>query len=154
MTTDLLHRQIRAAHQAGANCEEIAEQLNCPLPAVKLALSDSEDFSDDDAAAVARVIKTIALSGENERNRLTAACYVYDVKKGLRVPKQAAPTVTAVQINQLIHAAHQDVAQFLDSHRGAGACQEHLAPPNLGGQPGENPSSNPSAAAASADFEI
>lgn len=108
-----LDAQIRRAHQQGASLDEICSQLNCDPAAVKWALQDSEDFTDEDCRDMARVIKQIALNGENERNRLTAATYIFDVKKGFRVSKSDTPTVTAIQINQLIHAATQDIAGLL-----------------------------------------
>lgn len=105
--------QIRRAYENGASVAEIAEQFHCHETAVKAALSEVSEFTDDDARAVAGVIKNIALAGDNERNRLTAAMYVYDVKKGYRVNKADTPTVTAVQINQLINAANQDITKLL-----------------------------------------
>lgn len=113
-----LDTQIRRAYEEGASVEEIAKQFDCHPSAVKAALSEVSEFTDDDARAVAGVIKNIALSGENERNRLTAAMYVYDVKKGYRINKQDTPTVTAVQINQLINAANLDIKKLLGSPGG------------------------------------
>lgn len=113
-----LDAQIRRAYEEGATIEEIAKQFDCHPSAVKSALTEVSEFTDDDARAVAGVIKNIALSGENERNRLTAAMYVYDVKKGYRVNKQDTPTVTAVQINQLINAANLDIKKLLGSPGG------------------------------------
>jgi hypothetical protein len=130
-----LDDQIRAVYGQGVGIEEICEQFRCSEAAVKWALQDSEDFTDADAAAMAAVIKQVALAGDNERNRLTAAMYVYDVKKGLRVPKREAPTISAVQINQLIFQAQQDVHRLVGNPTGVGASESTVAPPDQPPEP-------------------
>jgi len=112
-----LDDQIRAAAADGATADEIAAQLNCETAAVKNALNATEDFTEDDTRQLANVIKEIAFNGENERNRLTAAMFVYEVKRGLKVPKRDTPTITAVQINQLIHASNQDIARLAGAYQ-------------------------------------
>ncbi len=134
-----LETQIRAAYRSGATVEEIADQLQCHPTAVKATLADTEEFTDEDARAMAGVIKNIALSGDNERNRLTAAMYVYDVKKGYRVNRQDTPTVTAVQINQLINAANLDIQKLIGTPSGVGTRQTVvIQSENQGQQPRED----------------
>ena len=115
---------------------DICEQFNCNELAVKYALEGEQDFSDEDCRQMAAVIRQIAINGDNERNRLTAATYIYDVKKGLRVPKKEAPTISAVQINQLIIQAQQDVYRFIGSPSPAGKSEGNTPPPDF---PSESP---------------
>ena len=115
---DMLDEQIRAAYKSGADIESISRELNVEPAAVKMALSDTEEFSDEDCRQVAAVIKSIALYGDNERNRLSAATYIYDVKKGYKVNRNPTAGVTAEQINILIANSNKDVQGFIQQLTG------------------------------------
>ena len=114
----MLDEQIRAAYKSGADIESISRELNVEPAAVKMALSDTEEFSDEDCRQVAAVIKSIALYGDNERNRLSAATYIYDVKKGYKVNRNPTAGVTAEQINILIANSNKDVQGFIQQLTG------------------------------------
>lgn len=114
----MLDEQIRAAYKSGADIESISRELNVEPAAVKMALSDTEEFSDEDCRQVAAVIKSIALYGDNERNRLSAATYIYDVKKGYKVNRNPAAGVSAEQINILIANSNKDVQGFIQQLTG------------------------------------
>jgi len=114
----MLDEQIRAAYKSGADIESISRELNVEPAAVKMALSDTEEFSDEDCRQVAAVIKSIALYGDNERNRLSAATYIYDVKKGYKVNRNPTAGVSAEQINILIANSNKDVQGFIQQLTG------------------------------------
>ena len=118
----MLDAQILELHKQGTAPEQIAEALNCSLPAVQYVLrrESKEDFSNDDCLEMANIIKTIARGAENERNRLTAAMFAIEVGRGIKKNKSDLPFVNAVQINQLILNAHKDVLNFVTR----GAAQE------------------------------
>ncbi len=115
---DLLGEQIRKAHRDGAAIGEICQQLNVDRAAAVSALQNEIDFTDEDAAAAANVIKTIAKYGENERNKLNAATYIYDVKKGYRVNRNPTVGISAAEINILISQSNQDVQGFIQQLTG------------------------------------
>lgn len=146
---DLLAAQIKKSHLDGASVEEICQQLNVDKAAVNNVLYDAVDFSDEDAAAAARVIKSIALHGENERNKLNAATYIYDVKKGYRVNRNPTAGISAGEINILISQAAHDVNELIEQlkrnpSRQANAvdCRAQLEESQSGdGNPPQTPSS-------------
>lgn len=120
----MLDEQIRAAYKSGADIESISRELNVEPAAVKMALSDTEEFSDEDCRQVAAVIKSIALYGDNERNRLSAATYIYDVKKGYKVNRNPTAGISAEQINILIANSNKDVQGFIQQLTGNPGRQE------------------------------
>lgn len=146
---DLLAAQIKKSHLDGASVEDICAQLNCDKTAVNNVLYDTVDFSDEDAAAAARVIKSIALHGENERNKLNAATYIYDVKKGFRVNRNPTAGISAGEINILITQAAHDVNGLIEQLRrnpsrqaNAVDCRTQLEESQSGdGSPPQTPSS-------------
>ena len=111
----MLDAQILELHKQGTAPEQIAEALNCSLPAVQYVIrrESKEDLSNDDCLEMANIIKTIARGAENERNRLTAAMFAIEVGRGIKKNKSDLPFVNAVQINQLILNAHKDVLNFV-----------------------------------------
>ena len=120
----MLDEQIRAAYKSGADIDSISRELNVEPAAVKMALSDTEEFSDEDCRQVASVIKSIALYGDNERNRLSAATYIYDVKKGYKVNRNPTAGISAEQINILIANSNKDVQGFIQQLTGNTGRQE------------------------------
>lgn len=111
----MLDAQILELHKQGTAPEQIAESLNCSLPAVQYVLrrESKEDFSNDDCLEMANIVKSIARDAENERNRLTAAMFAIEVGRGIKKNRSELPFVNAVQINQLILNAHKDVLNFV-----------------------------------------
>jgi len=153
---DLLGEQIRKAHRDGAAIGEICQQLNVDRAAAVSALQNEIDFTDEDAAAAANVIKTIAKYGENERNKLNAATYIYDVKKGYRVNRNPTVGISAAEINILISQSNQDVNRFIEQFRAAPAREavvvdggeKQLQSPRADGTAPQNPSAGEGAVAA------
>lgn len=95
---------------------QVAEALGVSEVTVKAASAGTEtpalDFSDDDLAAAIEGIGQVARYGENERNRVQCAMFVYEVKKGLRTSKNNDKQLPVAQINQLIINANADIARF------------------------------------------
>jgi hypothetical protein len=124
----MIELQVTALHEQGASAAEIAEQLNLPLQSVEYTLArvTKEDFSEDDAQQMAGVIKQIAFNGDNERTRLQAAMFGYEVKRGLRKKGSELPAVSITQPNQLIINAERNISNIVpnltaEKARGTGA---------------------------------
>lgn len=135
--------QVRKLARDGMRAGEIAAELALEPATVEYILAgDKEDFSEHDAKQMADIIKHVALHGENERNRLAAAQFAYEVKRGLKVPKSQLPTINILQINNAIRAAHADVTRLLSPSDAGGAS----SPASAGERPQEAPAPNPSRA--------
>lgn len=104
----MLSAQVNALSSQGAPPEEISSALNIPVEAVKYhqAREQNTDFDDESCREFAAIIKQIATAGDNERNRLTAATFGYEVGRGLKKRMGDAPNVNITQLNQLIHQAN------------------------------------------------
>lgn len=117
----MLSAQIQALSADGASVDEICQVLKVPSVVVKSALSADKseaadiDFTDEDLSAARDGIAAVARYGENERNKLQAAIFIYEVRKGLRIPKSKENVLPINQINQLILQSNQDVTRFIQS---------------------------------------
>jgi len=124
----MLSAQVEALASQGAPPEEISTALNIPVEAVKYhqAREQNTDFDDETCKEFATIIKNIAACGDNERNRLTAATFGYEVGRGLKKRMSEAPGVNIVQLNQLIHQANNFINNVVpDSQPGpTGALEE------------------------------
>ena len=112
----MLAEQIKAARDEGCCAADIALGLNVSETVVKSVLED-EDFSDHDLAVAKDAIRLTAAQGENERNRLQAAMFIFEVKRGHRVPKAQEAAINIQQIQQLIIRSNHDIAQFVSRNR-------------------------------------
>ena len=112
----MLGAQIAALVEQGLSADQVAEALDVSEVTVKAASVGTEtpalDFSDEDLAAAIDGISQVARYGENERNRVQCATFIYEVKKGLKKAKADDRQLPITQINQLIIAANDDIARF------------------------------------------
>ena len=117
--------QLRVAYEELAmSPEQIANDRELDLAAVKAGLmqasskyrkacfgdspaADVLNFSDDDLAAVNRVIKDIALGAEDDHLRFKAATYIRDDKKGRRDVVNGVKNMgfNVLQFNQFMQQA-------------------------------------------------
>ena len=116
--------------ELGMTPEEIAEDRGMDIAAVKAGLmqcsskyrkdcgkeetaEDVLNFTDDDLAAVNKVIKEIALGAEDDSLRLKAAMYIRDDKKGRRDVQKAVGGMqfNILQFNQMMQKT-REVSDF------------------------------------------
>lgn len=109
--------QLARMLEDGVPVEEASDLLGLDRSVARLAAAaeSEQTFSDDDLADALQGIANIARSGEHERNRLTAAIFVVEVKKGLKVPKREDRSHNITLIQQLIQNANADCNDFARS---------------------------------------
>ena len=109
----------------GLSVEEIAEQQELDVTAVKAALlqssakyraqskkEDELNFTPDEQAIAKRVIAELAMGAEDDHVRLRAAKYLRDDAKGrLDLGKASDLRINVLQFNQILVRAKESIAE-------------------------------------------
>jgi hypothetical protein len=126
--------QIKSSYEIeGMSPEEIAEDQNLDITAIKAALMQSSskyrkacskeeeekddlNFSNDQLRIVTKGIYDLALSTEDEHLKGKLLCYIRDDKKGRKEVVKAMPnnTFNILSFNESIMKAKQAAAQFIN----------------------------------------